>query len=616
MDKDKDKSVAIAGVFEQFRSRPGRLRSYSLTTDGPKLAPPTQDHSGRSKSADARENRGSLAAYEPEPTLADVYYAYDHDEHLLQLDDLHDISVGHDGMSLQDTLGNDSFSYDASFAASCHHGQFEGYDEEGEDFDENDAEDDDGTFAEFQGRESECSDPSQIQLPSVLPRACLFLANLNSGKSDTELYQSVFDHFETWGPTLNVKVQRDSQGRPFGFVQFKNIADAKRALREAPRTIIDGREVRVEPANVNRTLFISKFNPNIQYKELTQHVERFGPVEELTFLYHPRTKRRRSCAFVKYFSREDAIKALTGIRRTFRYVCDWAHRSEKSDVPKDYMCLFVGKLNSDLVTEELLMKRFGKYGEIVNLKLLRGQPIQDEQRDAFAFIRFNSKDAAEMAMDEENGKVWLNQVIKVKYREMNERRPSSDLGMYGGPAVVPDEGGFMEPISPTGSDYSYVQSPVSINSPDEQDQFNEPRRYAPAPYHGIPYHPNGPPLYYYAFPPPPPGMQWTPVPGQFIDSHRHPMPMTAVFIPPGAHGHHPQSHLQSYTGGPHAGHKPIDPMHMGVRTFYPGPWFQPIHGGIRPDGVSPPATSSNPMGIVPTGPTPPILPAGFAAPRN
>ncbi|KAJ3213555.1 hypothetical protein HDU67_002765 [Dinochytrium kinnereticum] len=286
-------------------------------------------------------------------------------------------------------------------------------------------------------------------LPSVLPRACLFFANLSSTKTDDELHTSVLEHFEKWGPTLNVKVQRDSQGRPFGFVQFQNISDAKRALKEAPKTVVDGREIRVEPANVNRTLFLSKFGSQIKYKELMERVEWFGPVEELTLLYHPGTRKCRGCAFVKYFSREDAITALTGIRRTYRYVCDWANRSEKSDVALDYSCLFIGKLNPEEVTEDLLRDRFGKYGEIKSMKLLKGQQVFSEQRDAFAFIRYATRESAEKAIDDENGGLWLGRVIKVKYREINDRRQSGEFTSFGSVSGYWEEGSGSEVMSPT-----------------------------------------------------------------------------------------------------------------------------------------------------------------------
>lgn len=71
--------------------------------------------------------------------------------------------------------------------------------------------------------------------------------------------------------------------RPYSFVQFevsiflfyglslskiKNFDDAKRALREAHNTVIDGRHIRVEKARVNRTLYISRIGQPLEEQVL------------------------------------------------------------------------------------------------------------------------------------------------------------------------------------------------------------------------------------------------------------------------------------------------------------------------------------------------------------
>ncbi|KAG4303055.1 hypothetical protein PCK1_000721 [Pneumocystis canis] len=78
------------------------------------------------------------------------------------------------------------------------------------------------------------------------PAACLFVASLSSSRTDEQLCISVTNHFRKWGNLLNVKVLKDWMQRPYSFVQFENFDDAKRALREAHNTVIDGRHIRVE----------------------------------------------------------------------------------------------------------------------------------------------------------------------------------------------------------------------------------------------------------------------------------------------------------------------------------------------------------------------------------
>ncbi|KAI8835526.1 hypothetical protein BC829DRAFT_493578 [Chytridium lagenaria] len=419
--------------------------------------------------------------------------------------------------------------------------------------------------------------PERPLLPSVLPRACLFLANLSSSKSDEELHESVLQHFEKWGPTLNVKVQRDGKGRPFGFVQFLNISDAKMALKEAPRSIIDGREIRVEPANVNRTLFLSKFGSQIKYKELMERVEQFGPVEELTLLYHAGTRKCRGCAFVKV-SVVSIDTSATG-----------RNRSEKSDVALDYSCLFIGKLNPDIITEDLLKERFEKYGDIKSLKLLRGNQIDTEKRDAFAFVRYPNQDCAERAIDEENGVMWLGRVIKVKYREINDRRPSVDFSQgFGG---YWEEGSGSEGVSPRSSIASTqyaleipMHNPVPIRPPpptlglqvnvgyggnmyqQTTEQFSPNSQVQGVPIH--PHHPqNAPPFYVVGYP------SMTSGPPQQTTYAWHPNPHSA--LPGSMQPHYIQHHPQMFPqpSSPQGEFPPMMPY--GVR---PGQWF-PHQGG-------------------------------------
>ena len=165
------------------------------------------------------------------------------------------------------------------------------------------------------------------------PGACIFAGNLNSSKSDTELHNSVQNHFATWGPIASVKIQRDSKGRPTSFIQYIHIADAKKALAESFHSIkLDGRLIRVEPAKVNRTLFISGFKPSLKYHELIKKLEIHGPVEDLVLLHRNRTTNssatsatsctdntKHGAAFVKFFSREDAIKAFLFFRQARRH---------------------------------------------------------------------------------------------------------------------------------------------------------------------------------------------------------------------------------------------------------------------------------------------------------
>ncbi|KAJ3063420.1 hypothetical protein HDU99_004843, partial [Rhizoclosmatium hyalinum] len=118
-----------------------------------------------------------------------------------------------------------------------------------------------------------------------MPQACIFVANLDAGKSDTQLFESMVNYFSTYGQIAEVKIDRDNLNRPFAFVQFSVIRDARRALRDAQGAVIDSRVVRLEEAKVVRTLR-AKYNPNWSADNVQNHFKKFGYLEDFAMLRH------------------------------------------------------------------------------------------------------------------------------------------------------------------------------------------------------------------------------------------------------------------------------------------------------------------------------------------
>ncbi|KAJ3327670.1 hypothetical protein HDU76_011354 [Blyttiomyces sp. JEL0837] len=257
-----------------------------------------------------------------------------------------------------------------------------------------------------------------------LPQACLFVASLSSARTDDQLLESVTRHFEKWGALSNVKVLKDWLARPYAFVQFERVEDANKALTEAHNTIIDNRHIRVEHARVNRTLFIAKFSRTQSESHVRGILEKFGPLEDLTLLQNYQTGRSKNCGFVKYCFREDAIKAFLSLRQNYKWVVEWASNLDRGNVEMDTKSIFVGQLNQNEVTPELVEKKFGKYGEIENCQLVNRYPTGPNTRPAFAFITFSQEFSAQNSIEEENGKVWLERTIRVQYRETGDVRPT------------------------------------------------------------------------------------------------------------------------------------------------------------------------------------------------
>ncbi|KAI8391821.1 uncharacterized protein BYT42DRAFT_611005 [Radiomyces spectabilis] len=254
------------------------------------------------------------------------------------------------------------------------------------------------------------------------PAACIFVASLKKEKNDEELNISVSNHFVRWGALLNVKVLKDWLGRPYAFVQYERISDAKVALKEAPGTILDGRSVRCEPARVNRTLCLLPIDRPLDRQEVEATSSVYGKIEDITVL---QARSRNQCAFVKYCYRDDAIRAFLSLHTPEfmqRWCVEWAsnldlNSSDISAIKTDKSSIFVGNL-SEAITDGEMYSRFGHYGSIVHLRVIR-KPTHGRKR-VFAFVKYAKEEEAAAAVDNENGVLLDDRQLRVAYREHHE----------------------------------------------------------------------------------------------------------------------------------------------------------------------------------------------------
>ncbi|KAI9332873.1 hypothetical protein DFJ73DRAFT_896463 [Zopfochytrium polystomum] len=300
----------------------------------------------------------------------------------------------------------------------------------------------------------------------IMPQACLFVANLNSTKSDEYLYRSVTAFLSTWGRL------------------FSRIADAKRAMQDATGRLLDDRPIRIEQAKVNRTLFL-KFGAQYSHDEILEELEEHGPVEHLSILHDKETGLSKGCGFAKFFSREHAIMAFL-----------YEFRATKIDKERvvDYNSIFIGKINPERVTEDELRRRFARYGEIESLQLWNRFPRGPTSRPAFAFIRYADEKVAEIAIEEENGSSWLDRIIKVQYREVDPRAEIEEEEQE--PEIASEEPAV-----------SFSAQPASYSTQMGQPQLwqGTPAVYGSPPGQGwYPSAPSQGPTYYAQQPPPPP----------------------------------------------------------------------------------------------------------------
>ncbi|AMD22306.1 HGL034Cp [Eremothecium sinecaudum] len=188
------------------------------------------------------------------------------------------------------------------------------------------------------------------------PSSCVFVASLAASLTDDDLCVSVTEAFKKYGELSMVKVLRDPSNRPYAFVQYTNDIDAKRALKQAQGTLLNGRTIRCEKAKVNRTLFISTRNrktPEVTSEEIVQLCSSFGELEQLVASREYAFKKnyypidRSSAWFVQFAYRDDAIRAFINLKPGYDWTVEWAQNIE---VPRRLNLLKKNRLKGGTAT--------------------------------------------------------------------------------------------------------------------------------------------------------------------------------------------------------------------------------------------------------------------------
>ncbi|RCH89279.1 hypothetical protein CU097_006528 [Rhizopus azygosporus] len=250
------------------------------------------------------------------------------------------------------------------------------------------------------------------------PTACVFVAR---NISDNELNRSVFDLFRQYGRLLNVKTLRDWMGRPYAFVQFENVHESKKALKECQGIVLHGRHIRCEPARVNRTLCLISLHLQFDEHYLRSKLSVFGDIEDVIVTQHPNFH----AAFIQFQYRDDAIHAYSTLKNTeyqHPWLVHWSSNVDMNNISNmmtdqrfiDKHCIYVGNLNES-VNEESLIQLFNQYGTIVHTRIIR--KYRGNDKHIFAFIKYQHESEAANAIQNGNGRVWNHSQLYVCYRK-------------------------------------------------------------------------------------------------------------------------------------------------------------------------------------------------------
>ncbi|OIW30803.1 hypothetical protein CONLIGDRAFT_290618 [Coniochaeta ligniaria NRRL 30616] len=270
--------------------------------------------------------------------------------------------------------------------------------------------------------------------------SCLFIANLPQQKTDEALEAEITRQFSPFG-TVYVKIKRDENDMPFGFLQYTNDREAANAVTFGPGIPIFGRGCRVEMAKGNRTyIVLHNDRSDITVDEVMGVVADHGPVSLIENLSSDLAEilkvRPESAVFVEFAQFDpdrDILNRYRGHRvyqvmgyderklflgtlhddtgRDQRYLAEYA---------KHRVSIFVGDLPTD-VTEADLRGIFDTSGDVVSVEIVNKH---HKENASFAFVEFTRPDMVETAIRQWDGASPFGTAVRVQQRTGRRVNPS------------------------------------------------------------------------------------------------------------------------------------------------------------------------------------------------
>lgn len=239
--------------------------------------------------------------------------------------------------------------------------------------------------------------------------ASLYVGDLHPDVTEAILYEI----FNSVGTVGSIRVCRDSVSRRslgYGYVNFHSVVDAERALDTLNYSSIKGRACRIMWSQRDPSLrksgvgniYVKNLDRNIDNKALYDTFSLFGNILSCKVACDANGK-SRGYGFVHYETEgaaKQAIERVNGMQigdKTVE-VKKVVKRSER-DTPKDlFTNLYIKNLPAEGFDEDKLKAMFLPYGPITSRCIM-----EDKQGRKFAFVNYETPEAAKKAIEAMNG---------------------------------------------------------------------------------------------------------------------------------------------------------------------------------------------------------------------
>lgn len=245
--------------------------------------------------------------------------------------------------------------------------------------------------------------------------ASLYVGELNPSVNEASLYEL----FSPWGQVSSIRVCRDAVTKKslgYAYVNYLKHEDGERAMDQLNYQPIDGRPCRImwsqrDPSlrrNGDGNIFIKNLHPDIDNKALHDTFSAFGRILSCK-VATDENGRSKSFGYVHYETAEAAEAAIENVNGMILndlevFVGKHISRKEREqkfeELKANFTNVFVKNFGPEF-TEKELRGLFEPYGAITSVHF----DVDEENKSkGFAFINFESHEAASKAVDELNDK--------------------------------------------------------------------------------------------------------------------------------------------------------------------------------------------------------------------
>ncbi|KAK2643501.1 hypothetical protein Ddye_025264 [Dipteronia dyeriana] len=265
----------------------------------------------------------------------------------------------------------------------------------------------------------------QPQLPDL---HSLYVGDLDPSVTENQL-DDMFIKFGQLHSTVLLQDIVTQQSLCYGFVNFRRLEDAKRAMETLNYSVVNGKSIRImwqQPNSEDRNsgkgnIFVKNLDTSIDNRKLNKLFSKFGYILSCKVAVEENGK-SKGYGFVQFENEEYANTAIENLNGSILegkslYVAHFIKKYDRTQA--SFTNVYVKNLEPD-VTEGWLEEKFSEFGNITSLHISKDS---NGVSRGFGFVNFENHEAAKRAVETMNGTQSGSKVLYVaRAQKLAERK--------------------------------------------------------------------------------------------------------------------------------------------------------------------------------------------------